>query len=187
MSRPMNGPTSDPKSHQPSRPESRWYVASTHPRAEPRALWHLKNQGFGAYLPRYLKRRTHARRTEMVQAPLFPGYLFIDMDVASTRWRAIRSTIGIRHLICRGDDPVPVPTGVVEDIRARESEDGVVPVPVPPPFARGEAVEVREGPFRDQVGFFECVNDDERITVLLDLLGRQLRIPLPVGAVRAFT
>jgi transcriptional antiterminator RfaH len=173
-------------SRQTSRPTNRWYVASTHPHAESRALWHLTNQGFGAYLPRYLKRRTHARRTEMVSAPLFPGYLFVDMDVAATRWRAIRSTVGIRHLICRGDAPVPVPKGVVEDIRARESQDGVVPVPEPPPFARGEAVEVREGPFRDQVGFFECVNDEERIVILLSMLGRQLRIPLPVHAVRAF-
>lgn len=167
---------------------SRWYVASTQPHAETKALWHLKNQGFRTYLPRYLKRRSHARRTEIVQAPLFPGYLFIDMDVAATRWRAIRSTVGIRHLICRGDQPVPVPRGVVEDIRARETEDGVLPAPnLPPPFARGDAVEVREGPFRDQVGFFECVSDDERVVILLGLLGRQLRIPLPIHAVRAYS
>lgn len=170
------------------RTANRWYVASTHPRAETKALWHLKNQGFHSYLPRYLKRRSHARRTEMVQTPLFPGYLFIDMDVAATRWRAIRSTVGIRHLICRGDEPVPVPRGIVEDIRARESDEGVLPAPnLPPPFVRGDAVEVREGPFRDQVGFFECVSDDERIVILLGLLGRQLRIPLPIHAVRAYS
>lgn len=167
---------------------SRWYVASTHPHAETRALWHLHNQGFRAYLPSYFKRRSHARRTDIVRAPLFPGYLFIDMDVTATRWRSIRSTVGIRQLICRGERPVPVPEGVVEDIQARETDDGVVPAPkLPPPFAPGDSVEVREGPFRDQVGFFECVSDDERIVVLLSMLGRQLRIPLPRHAVRAFS
>lgn len=162
---------------------NRWYVASTHPNAEAKALWHLHNQGFRPYLPRYLKRRRHARKTEMVATPLFPGYLFVAMDLASTQWRAIRSTVGIRHLICHGDAPVPVPPGVVEDIRARE-DGGVVPMPAPS-FAKGEPVEVVDGPLRDQTGFFECVSDNERVIILLTLLGRQFRVPLPFHAVRA--
>ena len=50
------------------------------------------------------------------------------MDVAATRWRAIRSTIGVRHLVCQGDAPTPVPQGVVEDIQAHENQDGLVAV-----------------------------------------------------------
>ena len=73
---------------------------------------------------------------------------------------------------------MPVPEGVVEEIKAHETDKGVLPAPkLPPPFARGDALEVREGPFRDQVGFFECVSDDERIVILLSMLGRQIRIP----------
>ena len=90
----------------------RWYVAETHPQSEAKALAHLARQGYAAYLPRYLKSRRHARRTDTVKAPLFPGYLFVFMDVAKTRWRAIRSTIGIRHLICEGEKPLAVPPGV---------------------------------------------------------------------------
>ncbi len=163
----------------------RWYVAETHPQSESRALAHLARQGYDAYLPRYLKRRRHARRTDTVKAPLFPGYLFVCMDVAKTRWRAIRSTIGIRHLICEGEKPVPVPPGVVEDIRAQEDEAGLVPVAPPVPFQPGEEVRVTAGPLREQVGWFQRVADRERVVILLNLLGRQIPFAVPLGAVRA--
>ena len=165
----------------------RWYVANTHPKSESKALWHLRNQGFEAYLPSYRKQRRHARKVEAVRRPLFPSYLFIEMDIGATRWRAIRSTIGIRHLIANGEMPAPVPDGVVEDIQAREDDDGLVPIPTVAPFDKGEAVEVTGGPLKSQVGFFECVSDDERIIILLNMLGRQIRVPVPFGAVRAYS
>ena len=124
---------------------NRWYVAQTHVRSELRALTHLTRQGFATYMPQYLKRRRHARRSETVHRPLFPGYLFVLMDIESIGWRAIRSTVGVRNLICNGDRPLAVPRGVVEDIRAREDESGVVAVNEPPPFKKGETVQVVMG------------------------------------------
>lgn len=165
---------------------SRWYVAHTHPKLERTALDNLRRQGFLAYLPRYPKTRRHARRTEKIAAPLFPGYLFISMDIAATRWRAIRSTIGVRHLICQGDAPTPVPDGVVEDIQAREGADGLVAVRDPLPFKAGDAVQIAGGPLREHTGWFECLTDDHRVMVLLTLLGRQIRLPFAQELVRAY-
>jgi transcriptional antiterminator RfaH len=73
--------------------QSRWYVVQTHANAEAKAYTHLEKQGFQAYLPRFLKRRRHARRVETVPAPLFPCYLFVTIDVATQRGRSIHSTI----------------------------------------------------------------------------------------------
>src|SRR5216684_6191974 len=112
----------------------RWYVAHTQPLAETKACWHLRNQGFAVYLPRYLKRRSHARRVELVPVPLFPRYLFLALDLAVARWRAIRSTVGISDLVCNGDRPAPVPPSVVEAIKAREDESGMVPMATTPCF-----------------------------------------------------
>lgn len=161
----------------------RWYVVETQARAEARALDHLARQGYAAYLPRYRRRRRHARRTEIVAAPLFPGYLFVRMDLGATRWRAIRSTVGVRRLVCEGEAPLPVPAGVVEDIRAREDGDGLVPVADPAPFLPGESVRVTAGPLRDQVGWFQRLADRERVVVLLSLLGRPHAVPVPRDAV----
>ena len=62
--------------------QPRWYVVQTHPHAEQKASLNLARQGYGVYLPRYLKRRRHARRVETVAAPLFPRYMFVAVDRA---------------------------------------------------------------------------------------------------------
>ena len=110
---------------------SRWYVVHTQPNREARADLNLRRQGFSTYLPRYVRRRRHARRHEMVARPLFPRYLFVALDPARDRWRAIHSTFGVNHLVLAGEEPLPVPDGVVDEIRARENGDGFVKLGLP--------------------------------------------------------
>jgi transcriptional antiterminator RfaH len=158
--------------------QSRWYVVQTQPHAEARAVAHLGRQGFETYLPRYLKRRRHARRVQTVAAPLFPRYLFVAVDIAAQRWRSIQSTIGVSHLVCNGEAPAPVPHGIVDEIKRREGDDGLVCLSDRPRFARGDKVQVTEGVFAECLGFFEGLADRERVTILLDLLGRKVRVML---------
>lgn len=165
---------------------NRWYVVRTHAKAEAKAAWHLRNQGFAVYLPQHLKRRRHARRVERVRAPLFPRYLFVDMDLARTRWRAVCSTIGVCDLVRMGEAPAPVPSGIVEEIQGREDADGLVVTGDDVPFERGEVVRIRSGAFADHAALFECASDEDRITLLLDLLGRQVRVRMPLDAVTAY-
>lgn len=158
------------------RPEPRtWYVAKTKPAAEAKALFHLVRQGFEVYLPRYLCRISHARRVSWQPRPLFPTYLFVAPTGAGYRWRAINSTIGVSHLICDERGPVPVPQGVVEDIRQQEDKKGLVGTGRSVPFKKGAEVQIMSGAFADHIGWFECATDDERVVILLDLLGRRVR------------
>jgi transcriptional antiterminator RfaH len=163
----------------------RWYAVHTHPKGESAALVNLERQGFEAYLPLYKKRRSHARKVDFVSTPLFPRYLFVAMDVEQARWRSIRSTMGVVHLVCHGDHPVAIPEGVVESIQARQGEDGMVALDLPPPFKTGERIRVAQGALRDVEGIFECLSDDQRVIVLLDLLGRKVRVRVPLEAVGA--
>ena len=161
-----------------------WHVVQTHPHAEMRAAGHLQRQGFTTYLPRYLKRRRHARRVEMVPAALFPRYLFVAVDVTAQRWRAIRSTVGVAHLVCHGGEPAPMDDSIVAQLRARE-RDGFVELPARPPFRPGDPVRILDGAFASCMGLYEGMKDDERVAVLLDFLGRKVRIVLDLDAVAA--
>jgi len=154
----------------------RWYVVQTQPHCESKAIWHLGRQGFDAYLPRYEKRRRHARRVETVAAPLFPRYLFVAIDTAAQRWRSIQSTIGVSRLVCNGDDPASVAEGVIDGLRRREDERGFVQFAARPRFAMGDPVRIVDGIFASYLGLFDGVSDGERVAVLLDLLGRKVRV-----------
>jgi transcriptional antiterminator RfaH len=165
---------------------TRWYVVHTHARSEETAKRNLVQQGFSAFLPQYAKKRRHARRTDTVHAPLFPRYLFVAIDIARARWRAVASTIGVSHLICHGDAPVPVPDRVIDDIQASMDDCGLVSVKQALPFKKGDVVQVTGGALADQVGLFDCESDEERVFLLLDMLGRQVRVKVPLDAVAQF-
>jgi transcriptional antiterminator RfaH len=156
----------------------RWYVVQTHAHAEAKAAAHLARQGFTAYLPRYLKRRRHARRIDTVAAPLFPCYLFVTVEMVCQRWRSIHSTVGVKRLVCNGDAPTPVANTVVETLRAREDSQGFVKLGQRSRFALGDKVRVLDGVFADCFGLFDGMKDSDRVSVLLDLLGRKVRVAI---------
>lgn len=157
----------------------RWYVVQTQFKGEAKAERHLLNQGFEAYVPRYRKTRRHARRVDVVLAPLFPRYLFVRMDLDMERWRSISGTVGVARIICSGEKPMAVPDGIIEEIQSRENGGGVVTL-APKIFTRGEPLRITEGAFADRIGLFEQMADNKRVLLLLDLMGREVRITAPL-------
>jgi transcriptional antiterminator RfaH len=155
---------------------SRWYVVQTHVNAEAKAAANLDRQGFTVYLPRYLKRRSHARKVETVSRALFPRYLFVAIDLATQRWRAIQSTLGVSHLVCWNGHPASVEDGVITALKAREGDRGFIKLAPRPAFSPGDRVRIVEGAFVDNVALVEGASDHERVAVLLDLLGRKVRV-----------
>jgi transcriptional antiterminator RfaH len=163
----------------------RWYVVETKPHAETKAATQLCRQGFETYLPRYKKRRSHARRIEIVAAPLFPRYLFVAIDMATQRWRAIQSTFGVTGLVSHGNTPAPIADRVIDVLRRREDEAGMIRIDSRPAFAPGDNIRVLDGAFEACLGLFEGVADCERVAILLDFLGRKVRIVLDAASVAA--
>lgn len=155
-----------------------WYAVYTHARAEAVAESHLRRQGFTAYLPRYLHTRRHARATHKVSRPLFPRYLFVQMDPETQRWRNILSTVGVVGLVSSGTTPTPVPAHVIDELHGCEDEHGYIQMAAPARLAAGDRVSVVEGPFAERLGLVEGTTDDERVTILLEFMGRQVRVVL---------
>lgn len=157
---------------------STWHVVQVHSHAESKAQMHLVRQGFATYLPRYLKRRRHARRTEIVPAPLYPSYLFVTFNRAIHRWRSIHSTVGVARLVCNGEVPAVIDVSIIDALKCRENDQGFIQLERRPQFAPGDKIRVREGVFRDCLGLFESMGDRERVAILLELLGRKVRVVL---------
>jgi transcriptional antiterminator RfaH len=164
---------------------TRWYVVQTQVNGEAKAARNLARQGYDICLPCYLKRRRHARKMDFVARPLFPRYMFVAIDMATQRWRSIQSTFGVSRLVCNGDDPAAVPEGVVPALRAREDDKGFVKMDARPCFAPGDRVRVLAGAFIDSAGLFSGLADHDRVSILLDMLGRKVRVLLDAEMVAA--
>jgi transcriptional antiterminator RfaH len=156
----------------------RWYVVHTQPRQEARAEVNLRRQGFEVWLPSIRRARRHARRVDSTLTPLFPRYLFV-----SEPWRSINGTFGVVRLLCNGDTPLVVPAGLVEEIMERCDEAGTI-IGLPRPLVVGESVKVVMGRF-DLEGLFETRSGQDRVVLLLEFLGREVRASVPLGGLAA--
>ena len=157
-------------------PGERWYLAHTLPNKEATVVMRLSAQGFRNFLPRRIKTVRHARRIREVNAPVFPRYIFVALDLDRHQWRSVNGTIGVSSLFMAEDRPLPVPAGVVETLimsadrtgRLRFAQD----------LRKGQKVRLVNGPFADALGVLDRLDNKGRIEVLLDIMGKGVRVRL---------
>jgi transcriptional antiterminator RfaH len=155
---------------------SYWACAQLEAKRERLALHCLSLRGFEVYLPRLrVKRATPARKTSAAPA-LFPGYAFVLIEL---QWHAARWSPGVLRLVLDGDRPAKVPDRVIIDLKRRE-RGGLIELPQPAGFRRGDTVRITRGVFTGHLALFEGQRPHERVAVLLQLLGR---VELPEGDV----
>jgi transcription elongation factor/antiterminator RfaH len=154
----------------------RWYAVASLPHRERGVELQLRAQGFAPYLPLILKTVRHARRLQSVKRPLFPGYLFVSMDIDRDRWRSINGTFGARGLVMVRERPSPVPDGLVESLQDRMDGEGLTRFSED--LSIGQSVRVLSGPFADLVGSLERLDANDRVRVLLQVMGATVPVSL---------
>ena len=163
-----------------------WYAIHTKARQEYVAMENLVRQSYEVFLPLIRQSRRRRGRWQAVTEPLFPGYLFSRLDLEADNIAPIRSTRGVAGLVRFGGLPCPVPAEVVENLQSlQESEEGVICTATL--FQPGDRVSISEGPLAGLEGIFLASSGKERVSLLLDFLGKQQRIDIsphqiaPVG------
>jgi len=160
---------------------ARWYVVQTLANRETTVQRELIRQGFRSYLATYQKVVRHARQTKRRETSLFPGYLFIVIDLQRDLWRRVNGTHGVASLIMQGDRPSPVPVGVVETLIASTGGDGKLPFH--PEIKLGQRVRLIGGPFAGQLGVLEQLGSSDRVRVLLQIMNSCIPVDLHRHAV----
>jgi transcriptional antiterminator RfaH len=155
---------------------TRWYAVHTQPNREARAKNQLENQAYEVFLPRRLKTVRHARKLSNVAAPFFPRYLFIRLDLTRDRWRSVNGTFGVTRLVMQGDLPHPVPRGVVETMIAAIDPKGFLCLEES--LKMGSQVRLLAGPFAEQLGTLDRLDDSGRVRVLLEIMGATVPVQL---------
>jgi len=154
-----------------------WCVIQSRLHQEQKARANLLRQGFDVYLPQYRKRRRHARRTEIVTRPLYPRYLFARLQPGQP-WRSIHSTYGVAALVQFDGRPALLGDAAIRTIRQQEDETGLVVLSPIDGLAPGDVVRITDGAFAETLGLVESITDEQRVTLLLEMLGRKVRVAL---------
>lgn len=161
----------------------RWYAVQSLFRREPGAQLQLNRQGFRTFLPLMTKTVRHARKLKTLRAALFPGYLFVILDLEHDPWRSVNGTFGVSHLIMANDLPLPVPSGVVETLIDYADERNVCRFDRD--LKQGQSVRVTFGPIAEALGEIVSLDDKGRVRVLLEVMGGKVMTTLDRTSVTA--
>ena len=168
---------------QDSTNRARWYVLQTKRHQETRAEANLQRWAIPTLAPMIREYLPSGRGPQSHRVtPLFPNYLFARFD-ADALFTKIRMTRGIQRIVAFGEYATPVDESIIDMLRSRMSESGVI---APPELQPGDQVELVDGPLRSMRGIFERqLPASERVVVFLHLLGQSARVQLDRASLRA--
>ena len=153
-----------------------WYLLKTKPRQEIIAKQNLKNQGYEVFCP--------MSKINNRLAVLFPGYLFVQLNEKTQNWSPINSTKGVSHFVKFGLNFAKVPTSVIEFIKTNQhiTTDKLKNLNN---FKPGDKVQISDGALKGLIAIFKCFKSDERVTLLLNLMGQEQSLNLQKKSVIA--
>ena len=159
-----------------------WFVLHFKPNSHNQAVKNLNRQGFETFLPLYSATSRIASRFISSAQPLFPGYMFVKFDKTKSDWHKINNTYGVSRIITFNSILKPIPTTFVNNLMKRYDLLGnLLPVKE---YKKGDQVKVLNGPFANFIATVETYETDQRIWVLMDLMGRKAKIHTPLNALK---
>ena len=153
-----------------------WIAVATHANAEGQAVQNLKRQGYECYCPRTRVTRRHARRSETVERPFFPGYLFVRLDRTRDQWRPIMHSRGVRTVVRFGEKLGIVPRGVIESLLAKEEDGGLKLPPATERLKAGQRVMLNGTLFDEFVCTVLSIEPRDRVCVLLEFMQHAVKM-----------
>ena len=147
----------------------KWYLIKTKPKQEKTAITNLQNQSYHVYCP--------SGKINSKVVMLFPGYLFIYLDATTENFSPIRSTKGVSNFVRFGLNYANISNKLIDFIKYNEI-DTAKKIKKFNDFKSGDKVEITEGIFKNCVAIFQSLKSDERVLLLINLMGQQQSIKI---------
>jgi len=141
------------------------------------AAKNLNQQGFETFLPLFDNTSRKLSRFINTSKPLFPGYMFIRFNREETEWHKINNTYGVSRLITFNSVLKSIPTSFIDSLMKRYDLSGKL-LPIQK-LKKGDQVTLLKGPFANFIASVEKYEADQRIWILMDLMGRKTKFQTP--------
>ncbi len=159
-----------------------WYVLHSKPRKEQQLDTYLRSQDFETFYPTLRVQPVNPRASKV--RPYFPRYLFVRADLDAVGTSALQWVPGAIGLVEVGGVPATISEAMIYQIRrqveAIDAAGGLTFTGLQP----GDPVRITHGPLAGYEALFDTrLSGTERVQVLLQMLGRQVKVQVNAGAI----
>ena len=146
-----------------------WVLIYTKANEEIKANENLQRQGFKTFLPLIAPTNKNNKHKSLV--PVFPRYLFAQINLKSDNWSSIKSSYGVGHIVMFSEKFTSIPNNIIKLIQSKLDEDGIYKEDISiVDYHKGDPVFIKEGRFAGLDAIFLSKKSNDRVRLLLKLL-----------------
>ena len=157
-----------------SGPDARWYAVQTRSRHERVVAAQLREQGVSTFLPMITQIRRWSDRRQLVEFPLFSGYVFVHATVSPQIRRIVLFSRGVAGFVAMRGEPLPIPDDQIDNVKellAKNIRCGAHPF-----LKIGQRVRIRGGSLEGLEGILVAHNGDRKLVISVGTIERSFSI-----------
>jgi transcriptional antiterminator NusG len=151
-----------------------WFALTVKPQHERVAAEHLLGRSLEAYVPFCRSKRRWSDRVKVVDAPLFPRYVFCRFSF-DDRFKVLRMP-SVTAIVGFGGTPCPVSEKEIEAVK-RIAGSGLPMMPWPL-LRIGQQVRICQGPLSGLEGILAKEKTDYKVVVNIEILQRAVAVEI---------
>ena len=146
-----------------------WYAVHTKSRHEFQVVERLKQKGINAFLPSVERLRKWKDRKKIIEFPLFPGYLFVNISKDLQSILSVLKVTGVVRLLCTlPGEPDPIPDEQIVSLQKLiENKEALDHYPY---LNEGQRVRIIKGPLSGVEGILVEKLDRHLLVLSVDVL-----------------
>ena len=154
----------------------KWLIVQIKPNSYDLAIRNLRRQGFETFLPKM--KTTIKKENKFISRDVivFPGYIFVAVDLQDSYWTKINSTYGVSKLLVFNNKPSVIPNDLILLLKSRYQEN--TNLIKEEKLKKGDIIKFNNGPFVDLIARIESLDEKNRIWVLLEVMGQFRRVKI---------
>ena len=151
-----------------------WYLLYCKAKEEHKAVMHLANQDIDAFYPKVMVTKVLRGKRQTVEEPLFPNYVFAQLDHGKHNFTSVRSTRGVIGFVKQGKDYQKVSSSLINVFRELQSVaqvDSKLP-------KTGDKVTVHSANYNNIQAIYQEPKGEQRAMLLIELINKPVLVEL---------
>ena len=146
-----------------------WVLIYTKAKEEKKASENLQRQGFKTFLPLIAATNKNSEPKSLV--PVFPRYLFAQINFELDNWTSIKSSYGVSQIVMFSEKFTSIPNNIIKLIQDKLDDSAIYKEDVSiVDYQKGDPVSIKEGGFAGIDAIFLSKKSKDRVRLLLKLL-----------------
>jgi len=163
--------------------ETIWVLVYTKAKEEKKANDNLNNQGFKTFLPLIAPSNKSVEFKFLV--PVFPRYLFVQINLKTDNWTSIKSSYGVSHIVMFSEKFSPISNNIIKLIQNKLDESDIYKEDFSiVDYQKGDPVSIKEGTFAGIEAIFLSKKPKDRVRLLLKLINTSIVAEIPTTNIK---